>query len=147
MSTERGADGGRVKSLGEKYPHLAQNIADAVERVSPFSHHGLRVIDDRRETVVGTVLPPSRRWVEGAPTREVLNGTSVIGIDGGIERIRRGIARLSSYPGRYLLLVGSHRINDDGEDPGEKLLHDPRVLAVLDMGPRRRTTGRGKVPR
>lgn len=131
-----------MKSLGEKYPHLAQNIADAVERVSPFSHHGLRIIDDRRETVVGTVLPPSRRWVEGAPTREVLNGTSVIGIDGGIERIRRGLARLSSYRGRYLILVGAHRINDDGEDPGEKLLHDPRVLAALDMGPPRSPRGR-----
>lgn len=134
-----------MKTLGEKYPHLAQNIADAIERVSPFSHHGIRIIDAAREAVVGTMLRPSRRWVEGRPTRVVLNGTSVLGVDGGMAAIRRAIARADAYPGRYLILVGSNRLNDDGEDPGEKLLDHPRVLAVLDLGTTR--GGRGPKPR
>ncbi len=119
-------------TLSTRYPHLAATLVDATER-SPFAHHGLRVVDDATEAKVGVVLAPSRRWIDGTPTDETVGGTSALGFsDEGTAR--RAIARAAAYSGRYLILVGAGSMVDGGEDHGEVILVDPRVLAVLDLG-------------
>ena len=61
-----------------RYPTLPAALAAAVAR-SPYASHGLRVTDDPAEARVGNRLGPSRRWIDGAPTDEVLDGTSALG--------------------------------------------------------------------
>lgn len=116
-----------------RYPHLVANLANALSR-SPFAHHGIRRVDDAAEAVVGAVLAPSRRWDDGAPTADLLPGTSALGYRDAATA-EKAVRLAGDYSGRYLLLLGANAVADAmGEDHGEVVLKSARVLAVLDLG-------------
>lgn len=110
----------------------AASIARYIADESVYANHGLRIVDDAAEAVVGTVLAPSRRWDDGEPTGDVLDGTSVLTCHDEAS-VARALRLSRTYVGRYLLLVASSRCGSDYcADPGEGLLVDPVVVAVID---------------
>lgn len=110
----------------------AASIARYIANESPYANHGLRIVDDPAEAAVGTVLAPSRCWDDGEPTGDVLDGTSVL-VCHDESSAARALRLSRSYVGRYLLLVASDRCGSDYcADPGEGLLVDPVVVAVID---------------
>lgn len=116
-----------------RHPHLVANLASVLDR-SPFAHHGIRRVDDAADAVVGAVLAPSRRWDDGAPTADLLPGTSALGYHDAVTAAT-AVRLAGDYSGRYLLLLGSDAAADAaGEDHREVVLKSARVLAVLDLG-------------
>ena len=107
---------------------LAELAAPAFKAMSRsgYKHVGLRMVDDPAEARVGVTLRPSRHWDHGAITNLILPGTSVIAWGEPSEML--------AYGGRYLLVVGSDRSAGRGDDRGEKLLVDARVVASFDLG-------------
>lgn len=79
----------------------------------------------------GDSLPPSRRWEDGVPTDETLPGTSAL------NPRYRGFSRLDleTYYRGYLYLVTGEVVGG-GEDPGEVIIRDARVVQRLDVEPR-----------
>ena len=84
------------------------------------------MVDDPAEARVGVTLRPSRHWEHGAITNLILPGTSVIAWGEPSEML--------AYGGRYLLVVGSNRSAGWGDDRGEQLLVNARVVASFDLG-------------
>lgn len=96
-----------------------------------FDHYGVRVA---KEGDIGDVLDPSRKWDDGAPTNELLPGTSTIGIRQAQSQeltarsIAKALKEIQAYFGKKLMLVGSNGHAGSGADQGEDLLIDPTVL-------------------
>ena len=95
---------------------LVKNGYDKHEHVA----RGIRM--DDKLFVLGETVPNSRIWVDGEPTDQYLDGVSVIGYpittDG-----------LYVYDHAYLV-EGDAR--EFGEDDGELILRNARVIAILD---------------
>lgn len=122
--------------------HMMRHIA-----ADPKAKWGLRIVPDPIEGPPGTVLPPSRVWDDGAPTSELLNGTSTIGIKGAkqqhIEDALKtaGVAPYGKpwgyYPGEHVYLVKGDKAMP-GYDDGESIIADPQLVAgyrKVDDGP------------
>lgn len=91
-------------------------IAAAVDE---WASVGLRIED--APVAVGLELPASRIWVDGGPTEDRLSGTCAI-------RLGRSDL-LDAYVGGYVLLLGSDREANPGDDDGEIVMSRPVVLA------------------
>lgn len=132
--------------IADRFPHVAQNVATFIRDRSTFNHHGFRIVDDPSEAVVGRELGPSRMWDDGTPTDTYLPGTSALGVR-DLTSAQRALQLADGYLGRYLLLLGANGVADGPcDDPGEALLHYPRVLAVVDIGGRAAPSKLRKVP-
>ena len=86
-------------------------------------HWGLRIV-----SAVGfdadAAVAPSRVWVDGEPTSDLLAGTSAVAID----RQGRPVVDLRPYllaagPGAVVMLIGSDEM-EHGEDDGEIVIVD-----------------------
>ncbi len=81
---------------------------------------------DVKQYSIGDILPPSRVWVDGDPTDEVLPGTSVL------------LPFFDSNKGGQYQAFGEHkyivegRYVQDGYDDGEVVLAHCVVIEVLD---------------
>jgi hypothetical protein len=139
------SDGGRFVEKQQSGAHTQDDILAQIASIvddSDCDYFGLRVLtpvsqrdDTRKPPEIGAVLPPSRRWVDNTRTRGVLPGTSALRVPLGCDAgdISQSLARLDSYFGRYIVLLGSNYY-EHGEDRGEVMLRDAEVLAVLDRG-------------
>jgi hypothetical protein len=96
-----------------------------------FESYGLRADDAAYDADASTWLPPSRQWVDGEPTDELLSGTSSVGLPDSAsdEEIRAAILSLKPYLGDNLYLLGSKSAKEAGEDEGEALLKKAVALA------------------
>jgi hypothetical protein len=81
----------------------------------------------------GDLLPPSRVWVDGDPTDDLLPGTSALRIGFALsdDLVGRTLRAAGGYLGARVALVAG-RILDDGEDAGEVVLDSPEVIAVWE---------------
>jgi hypothetical protein len=103
-------------------------LTEAHEWVGTYAHIAIRVQSD--VPADGTELPPSRVWVDGEPTAELLAGTCAL----GLESARR---YGEQYPGAVVVVVGSDReVEVYTSDPGEVLLDSPVALAAWVNGQR-----------
>lgn len=88
------------------------------------AHWGLRVVDSANSFDAGELLPNSRRWVDGEPTEEFLNGTSCLDTQSVTDRL---VAKLTPYLRCYaqprIMLIGGDEA-DQGEDEGELVIRD-----------------------
>lgn len=126
-----GAKGG--KAVGGKLSAEAQRIRDEIAEIlsqqgDDFVNFGLRVTEEPLE--VGKAAPPSRVWVDGEPTAELLDGPSVhqIRTEADIERALAAAgfetgSPSSYYFGPHVSLIGSDRASV-GEDPYELIFGD-----------------------
>jgi len=101
---------------------------EAVLAANPcYDYFGVRW-DDKRYAQCA-VPRRSRVWNDGAPTRKRLDGTSAVRVIPG--RVAAQLARMryerGLYLGKYVLVLGAHHVSY-GEDPGEIVMRDPRVL-------------------
>lgn len=78
----------------------------------------------------GASLDPSRRWVDGDPTDEVLAGTSCIALDRGVEHAV-SVARKYGDGGRVALVRGTFA--GYGEDRDEVLIADAVVVSLVEV--------------
>jgi hypothetical protein len=90
-----------------------------------YSAFGLRVFEEPPED--GDILEPSRVWVDGEPTDEILSGTSAVRVYPRV--INGALKELRCYQGEYVALLGSN-VYEDGEDAGEVVLEDAQVLEI-----------------
>lgn len=95
-----------------------------------YAYYGLRVVEDEPTLAIGSTLPPSRRWVDGDPTDDYLEGTSVIAIT-PCTGVSAALNLLRPYYGSYLLVVGYEEF-EHGQDSGEAIAKWPVLLAVID---------------
>jgi hypothetical protein len=88
---------------------------------------------DSAEMEPGDLLPPSRVWVDGDPTDDLLPGTSALRIGFALsdDLVGRTLRAAGGYLGARVALVAG-RILDDGEDAGEVVLDSPEVIAVWE---------------
>lgn len=130
-------------NTGSSMPLKGLTQAEAIEhilsrmRADPMRYFGLRVIEDEAPRI-GSILAPSRRWVNGDPTNRLLSGTSASRIAGASpEEVAKSLRQLGVpeagpngyYFGRNALLVGGNE-GRRGQDVGEILIRDPRVLSA-----------------
>ena len=113
-----------------------QDALAAYSREQP-SDEQLFIRWDERSLRSGDSLPPSREWMNGDPTTGTLSGTSAL--DPGYERFSRGDLH-TAYMGDPYLVSG--RVVGKGEDAGEVLLTDARVVKRLGAA----EGGAGKPP-
>lgn len=94
------------------------------------AYFGLRVVDETAEE--GDQIAPSRVWVDGEVTDDVLDGASAIHIDaehGSLEEnIAEALARTGIYCGQYILVIAGNAMSY-GEDDGEIIIRDAECLA------------------
>ena len=98
---------------------------------SVWTWYGVRCCDD--DLARGDKVPASRVWDDGEPTDEMLAGASCLKVahDGiGPAHILDHLARLSSYVGDHVYLVGGHYASY-GEDDGEIVIEDAVVIDVI----------------
>ena len=109
------------------------------EYAPEFHTIGLRIVDDADPPEVGSILAESRRWEDGEPTDDVLDGTSAIDLgsrDGS--DVSRALDHAKAYQGKYALLLGSQS-SEEGEDtdrfgrPIERVMRKPEVLARFKL--------------
>lgn len=131
-------------SLPAKYAKITDNQVAAAQEIleaargSGSKKLGLRVIDD--DVSVGEKLRPSRKWMNGEPTKKTLPGTSAVKISGDIASVVDGIHGLGAlgkngpngyYPGKKLVLVKG-ATSRKGADSGEIMLGDAEVIGVWE---------------
>jgi hypothetical protein len=103
----------------------ADTVARAMEEAEGLYYFGLRRTE--RPLVVGSVLDPSRVWIDGEPTDEYLDGTSVVYVaSAGV--IADALSKIEQYYGDHIALVGAARERGWGEDANERILVDPVVM-------------------
>ncbi len=85
---------------------------------------------------VGDELAPSRVWVDGEVTDEMLSGTSAIkiGFDPRPDLVERALKTASCYLGDQIALVAG-RILEEGVDEYEIIIESPAVIAVWPHTP------------
>lgn len=111
------------------------DMSDLIDQ-SEFDHFGIRIEDVMDPVAEGEVLRPSRVWVDGEPTDEILGGTSTLGIKGNID-VPRAMQMLGAtskntqggYFGKVIYLVGGYD-SYPGEDAGERIIPDATVIGV-----------------
>lgn len=98
------------------------------EEIYEGACYGIRI--EQRDYAVGDVLPPSRVWDENnVVDGEYLGGTSALALKHCAEPIAPKDA-YTGYPGcRIYLVLGS--MDQYGEDVGEVIIRDAKVVAVL----------------
>lgn len=122
-----------IARLTESYA----TIGEALEAVSKLELPPLEIVWgeqeryflrwDERDYESGDLLPPSRVWIEGEPTEELLRGTSAIDFSHP-ERFNT-LARQLRYAGDVYLIKGFRYA--DGEDIGEVIVDEARVVRKL----------------
>jgi hypothetical protein len=106
----------------------------AIVAADEYERYGLRnqtrYYGKGRKLRVGQIAPKSYRWDDGHPTREQLSGTSAIEIRGAGD-VDRAVKMSEGYgsDGWQVALLGSNSW-EGGEDRGEIVMHDAKVLAV-----------------
>lgn len=125
-------------SGGGRMAYNSNAAAEAMAKIideGEFDIYGLRVVHSGDEVEVGEELPNSFRWEEGERTNEELDGVSTIGI-GSSEQIDHAvkIVKRGGYEpvGEQVVLVGGESAGW-GEDPGERVIRNARVLAVFGV--------------
>ena len=104
----------------------AQVIADLVSgHDTDYEYVGVRVHDD--QYAIGQTMPDSRRWDDGEPTDDMLDGTSAIDL-----RDNRAAQLIQAYMGDYLSIIAGWYASD-GEDDGEIVIRDAVVLATIKI--------------
>lgn len=100
-----------------------------------YEYYGIRVEDLDDPGKKGDSLPDSRIWVDGEPTGETLNGTSVLGIE-SVNDVGKGMIAMGlkdgargGYFGKVVYLVGGNS-REYGEDVGEWILRDAKIVSV-----------------
>ena len=96
----------------------------------PFQHVGIRIVDsdyDDYDAEVGSILGPSRCWVDNEWTADFLSGTSCIGLESAVQPVT-----YAGYSGRRVLVIGGDYA-EGGEDAGELVIRDAEVLDVIDL--------------
>lgn len=140
--------GGRwVKEVFDTYDETVDSVFRQVEAAlddGDYGYYGLRVEDVSTPGEVGDGLASSRVWVDGVPTDEELDGTSVIGLskasngDPDRSEIDKAMKMLglsddqglrSGYVGKVVYVVGG-TARQYGEDPGEHILRNAEIVAV-----------------
>lgn len=111
----------------ESFGNPTETIRREIEK-GEYDYYGVRVLG-RRRVRVGETLKPSREFVDDRPTGRMLDGTSVIYVKDPAEAVR--LAKSYGDSGNAVVLVGSNHDMGRGVDPGERILGQPRVLAVL----------------
>lgn len=120
------------ESLDDLLAHLAASIGD-----DAFDNYGIRVEDVDTPAKAGDALPPSRVWVDGEATTEILSGTSVLGVasadragvDAALKMMGLKSGTHAGYFGKVIYLIGGGA-KEHGEDPGEVIIRDAKVIAV-----------------
>jgi hypothetical protein len=112
------ADGGEVGSPYE----------DAIKKAKEeYAHVGLRTVE---KPITGNISASSV-WDDGKPTKEKLNGVSATDVNAPKSRSQHGLAEkdwhVGYYHGNYTYVLGSHSA-EHGEDSGEKIMHNPKVV-------------------
>lgn len=115
---------------------IAAEAADIISE-NPGLLWGIRV-DFGDEPEPGAEAPPSRRWEDGEPTEEFLDGTSALEIrSASARRVVRALAlyeksfRWTKLPLFAVLMCGQS--SEPGEDDGEIVLRRATIEAVWTL--------------
>ena len=130
-------------NLEIKMQDLNQIVTDIIDQTADkyMTVYGVRVITVYGESqsvyAVGDELPPSREWIDNVSSDVFLSGTSALALDyDGIEvyNIEKTLAKLSTYTagGVQIVLIGGQPSNEDGNDVGEIIIADAKVLHVFN---------------
>jgi len=93
-----------------------------------YDYVGYRVVyKDKESYKIGDTPNRSRVWIDGEPTDELLSGASAISID----KLSYTYDGYEGYLGDTILILGSNNA-EGGNDPGEIVMIDAVVLAVID---------------
>jgi len=140
---------GRLRPLGRlaisldtsRIPYILNGVTvdqlTALVDASDARYLGLRSVysltGEALPVAVGETLPASYWWDDNESTGVLLDGTCAIEIDRNRpETIALALSLIESYSGGTVVLVGSDYTGQDApSDPGEIILRDPVVLAVL----------------
>lgn len=124
---------GNIKSPDKD--RIVRETRQIIEADEPYWDYGLRMLpEDIDDVEVGDRLEPSFRWEDGENSGESLEGVSTIGIhgvgkiDAAIDNFMRG-----GYYGRKVALVRGVNLGS-GEDLGENVLDNARVLKIWEVG-------------
>lgn len=110
----------------EDFKEAAKLVSDILEE-DDYGYFGLRAQEKDTETVGREMKHKSLDMTEEGSNKR-LNGVSSVGVtwDGDIHR------KAGNYSGRVIYLLGANRNSDELEnDPGEKVLQSPTVLAKI----------------
>lgn len=119
---------------------LNQIVTDIIDQtyMSVFGVRAITVYGGSRSVyAVGDELPASREWIDNVSSDVFLGGTSALALDyDGIEvyNIEKTLAKLAPYTtcGAQIVLIGGHPSNEDGNDVGEIVIADAKVLHVFN---------------
>lgn len=109
---------------------LADLLAEIDRALGEYPYVGLRTSEDRFDPNA-----PSRIWVDGEPTEDLLNGFSATDVDRSLDLALR-VHRLGNegprvgegyYYGDHVTLLGS-RVAQYGEDQGELIMEAPVAI-------------------
>lgn len=96
-----------------------------------WEYYGVRWIED--DATVGDALAPSHVWVDGDWTDDSLPGACAVEVasrdEAGLAAVLDRRGHLGTYSGRAYLVGSMHM--EYGEDPGEIVMRDAVVVAVL----------------
>lgn len=100
---------------------------DLDDLTDAYGYAGIRVQEETYGLSVGdTVTHNSKVWIDGDETDEELDGVCAMNIN-ALDAIH------GAYFGRCVLILGSNSA-DYGEDAGEIIMQDAKVLAIINMG-------------
>lgn len=125
----------KIKS-GQLHP-FNKTIRNIIKK-GKYDNYGIRVVSDNPNTgkedkyVIGDIAKPSYEWEDGqSKSNRRLLGTSAIEINQNDEDF---LSKVSRYwgNGNQVVLLGSNNY-EGGNDPGETVMKNPKVLATLDI--------------
>lgn len=109
-----------------------KSIREAIKRIDiddltdAYGFIGIRVQEETYGLTVGdTVAHNSKVWVDGDETDEELDGVSAMNIN-ALDAVQ------GYYFGACVLILGSNYAGY-GEDAGEIIMRDAKVLAIIDV--------------
>lgn len=97
------------------------------ESASEYDYVGFRVVENEQYNV-GDIASPSRVWIDGEPTDELLRGACAISHDA----THLTYDGYEGYIGDTIIVLGSNNA-DGGNDPGEIVMIDAVVLEVIKL--------------
>lgn len=119
---------------------LTEQMIEAAAEGTVCEVYGIRFVEESVDSFsTGDVLAPSRVWVDGDPTEELLDGASAVFVtrDEDVEepKLSKAIAYGSKegYTGKTILLVGGKRGYSWGEDRKEVVIKDAIVLGAWSL--------------
>jgi hypothetical protein len=101
-----------------------EEVTEAIRKVQEMDNDdiiGIRI--DKAGLPIGYTFPPSRRWEDGDPTNDILDGTSCL-------RINKLDRDYGGYNGNQIYAVSGRSLYE-GEDPGELIIEDATIVALL----------------